>query len=73
MADLKTCAKNNEEQEGKFGIVKCSSNDLRMEFSFNRCATVFFRKRQSNKCLKGLGLGGYRYPRRKLGRHIQIS
>jgi len=44
MDDLKTYAKNDEEQTGILHIVKIFSDDIKMEFGLDKCATASFRK-----------------------------
>ena len=44
MDDLKTYAKNDQEQTGLLTIVKGFSNDIKMEFGLVKCKKATFKK-----------------------------
>ena len=44
MDDLKTFAKNDEEQQRILAIVKAFSDDVKMEFGLEKCAKATFKK-----------------------------
>jgi len=44
MDDLKTCAKNDQEQTGLLTIVKGFSGDIEMKFGLDKCGKATLKK-----------------------------
>ena len=49
MDDLKTYARNDDEQEKLFDTVKAFSDDIKMEFRLDNCAKATFKKGKLTK------------------------
>ena len=44
MDDLKTFAKNDNQQRGLFIVIKAFINDIKMEFGIDKCAKAIFKR-----------------------------